>query len=156
MASCATLWFNNIMWKEYLTPTSLEETLQLLSRRSTKARLVAGATDLMLELEGGLRPGVETLIDITRLPGLDQITLDAEGIVHLGPLVTHNAVATSDLLRERGFPLVSAAWQVGAPQIRNHPVNGNGRMGNFSFGQDQPPCAFGGILYWCPPDSPST
>jgi xanthine dehydrogenase iron-sulfur cluster and FAD-binding subunit A len=119
MASCATLWFNNIMWKEYLTPTSLEETLQLLSRRSTKARLVAGATDLMLELERGLRPGVETLIDITRLPGLDQINLDAEGIVHLGPLVTHNAVATSDLLRERGFPLVSAAWQVGAPQIRN-------------------------------------
>ena len=119
MASCATLWFNNSMWNQYYIPITLNETLHLLAEKREKARLVAGATDLMLELERGVRKGVETVIDITRLPGLDRITLDENETIHLGALVTHNAAASSKLLRERAFPLVSAAWQVGAPQIRN-------------------------------------
>ena len=119
MASCATLWFNNSMWTEYITPASLEDTLRFLAEKREKARLIAGATDLMLELERGVRKGIETVIDITRLPGLDHITVDKDETIHLGPLVTHNAAAASRLLRERAFPLVSAAWQVGAPQIRN-------------------------------------
>ena len=119
MASCATLWFNNSMWNDYFIPATLDETLHLLAERGEKARLMAGATDLMLELERGLRKGIETVIDITRLPNLDQITLDKNETIHIGPLVTHNGVVASKLLRERAFPLVSAAWQVGAPQIRN-------------------------------------
>ncbi|HEX7541007.1 MAG TPA: FAD binding domain-containing protein [Anaerolineales bacterium] len=107
------------MWTEYIIPASLEETLRILAEKREKARLVAGATDLMLELERGVRKGIETLIDITRLPDLERITFDEDETIHLGPLVTHNAAAASKLLRERSFPLVSAAWQVGAPQIRN-------------------------------------
>jgi carbon-monoxide dehydrogenase medium subunit len=107
------------MWTEYIIPASLEETLRILAEKREKARLAAGATDLMLELERGVRKGIETLIDITRLPDLERITFDEDETIHLGPLVTHNATAASKLLRERAFPLVSAAWQVGAPQIRN-------------------------------------
>jgi xanthine dehydrogenase iron-sulfur cluster and FAD-binding subunit A len=107
------------MWNDYIIPVTLEETLQLLAGKGAKARLVAGATDLMLELERGVRTGIETIIDVTRLPDLDCISLDENETIHLGPLVTHNAVVASKLLRERAFPLVSAAWQVGAPQIRN-------------------------------------
>jgi len=119
MASCATLWFNTSMWTEYITPNSLEETFQILAEKRDISRLIAGATDLMIEIERGIRKGIETVIDITRLPDLDYITLDEDDNIHIGPLVTHNAVAASTLLRQRAFPLVSAAWQVGAPQIRN-------------------------------------
>lgn len=107
------------MWTEYITPSSLQETLRLLNEKREKARLVAGATDLMLEIERGVRKGIETIIDITRLPDLDCITLHEDDTIHIGPLVTHNDAAASKLLRERAFPLVSASWQVGAPQIRN-------------------------------------
>jgi xanthine dehydrogenase iron-sulfur cluster and FAD-binding subunit A len=119
MASCATLWFNNTMWNEYFIPATLDETLHLLAEKREKARLMAGATDLMLELERGVRKGIETIIDVTRLPDLDRIRQDENGILHLGPLLTHNDVAASRLLHEYAFPLVSASWQVGAPQIRN-------------------------------------
>jgi xanthine dehydrogenase iron-sulfur cluster and FAD-binding subunit A len=107
------------MWKNYYIPATLEETLRLLAENREKARLVAGATDLMLELERGVRKGVETVIDVTRLPNMDRITLDEDEMFHIGPLVTHNGVVASKLVRESAAPLATAAWQVGAPQIRN-------------------------------------
>jgi carbon-monoxide dehydrogenase medium subunit len=107
------------MWHNYHSVTSIEETLEILSSQGEKARIVAGATDLILEIERKVRHGVESLIDITRVPNLDQVTLDEHGMIHLGCLVTHNACVGSKLIMERALPLAQACWEVGAPQIRN-------------------------------------
>ncbi|MCS6994333.1 MAG: FAD binding domain-containing protein [Anaerolineales bacterium] len=107
------------MWTEYINATSIAQVTQILAEKGAAARLIAGGTDLMLELERGLRPGVETVVDISRIPGLDRIYRDEDGVIHLGALVTHNHCAASKLLREQAYPLVRAAWEVGAPQIRN-------------------------------------
>src|SRR5919108_6343382 len=115
-----------IMWNEYLNVTSIDEVLDALAKQGERARIVAGATDLILELERGVRTGIETLIDVTRIPNLDQITIDEDDVIHLGPLVTHNHCVESKLIRERGYPLARAAWEVGAPQIRNRgTISGN-------------------------------
>ncbi len=107
------------MWHEYITATSTDEVVKLLAEKGERARIVAGATDLILELERGTRKGLDTLIDVTRIPSLDLITLDEDEVIHLGPMVTHNHCVASKLIRERAFPLMRAAWEVGAPQIRN-------------------------------------
>ncbi|MBI1792916.1 MAG: FAD binding domain-containing protein [Chloroflexi bacterium] len=107
------------MWHQYINATSVDEVLKILGEKAGSARIVAGATDLILELERGVRKNIHTLIDVTRIPGLDQISLDEDGIIHLGPLVTHNDCAASKLIQDKAFPLARAAWEVGAPQIRN-------------------------------------
>ena len=107
------------MWHKYLNASSIDEVTRVLQEERERARVVAGGTDLILELERGVRKDIKTLIDVTRIPNLDQITLDEDDVIHLGPLVTHNHCAASKLLRERAYPLARAAWEVGAPQIRN-------------------------------------
>ena len=107
------------MWHTYINATSIEETLQTLKDKGERARIVAGGTDLILELERGVRNGVDTLIDISRIPDLGQITIDKDGIIQLGALVTHNHCVNSKIIREYAYPLARAAWEVGAPQIRN-------------------------------------
>jgi xanthine dehydrogenase iron-sulfur cluster and FAD-binding subunit A len=107
------------VWNDYFSVNSVREALQILAEKGQQARIVAGGTDLLLEMERGVRTGIESLVDITRVAGLDRITLDEDGLIHLGPLVTHNHCVASELIVERAFPLAQAAWEVGAPQIRN-------------------------------------
>lgn len=107
-----------MMWEHFYSVTSIAEALPLLDQYRERARVVAGGTDIILEIERGLRPLLNTLIDITRVPGLDEIRLE-DGWFHLGPLVTHNHVVGDSRLVERALPLAQACWEVGAPQIRN-------------------------------------
>lgn len=107
------------MWHSYQRVSSLPQAFQILSQQRERARIVAGATDLLIELERGLRPDVKTLIDLSGVPGLKTIQLDNAGWIHLGPLTTHNDCAASELIQTHALPLAQACWEVGAPQIRN-------------------------------------
>ncbi len=107
------------MGHDLLTVATLDEALEALKQKGDQARIVAGATDLILEMERGVRKGISLLVDVSRVPGQDQISLDENGIIHLGPLVTHNQAAASKLIQESAFPLARACWEVGSPQIRN-------------------------------------
>lgn len=107
------------MWKNYTNAASIDEALQLLADHSGKAKLISGGTDLVLQLEQGLFPDNDLLIDISRIAGLDDIRLDNEGNIHIGATVTHNQVVGSKLIQERASLLVQACVSVGSPQIRN-------------------------------------
>jgi xanthine dehydrogenase iron-sulfur cluster and FAD-binding subunit A len=106
------------MWETYYTPTSVDKALRLLAEHSPEVCIVAGGTDLLVDLQRGTRKAC-VLIDVTRIGGLDRVRLDDEGFIHVGPTVTHNLAVGSDLLRERAFPLALACWRVGTPQLRN-------------------------------------
>ncbi len=105
------------MWETFVTATTAEQVLELLARHGQEARLVNGGTDLIIEIQRRVR-SPQVVIDVSRTSGLDGIRFE-DGTFHLGAGVTHNQVAGHQDLVEKAFPLASACWQVGAPQIRN-------------------------------------
>ena len=105
------------MWEQFITASSIDETLDLLAQYGKDARLINGGTDLILEIERRVR-APKVVIDVSRLPGSDEIRFE-DGAFHLGASVTHNQVVADAQLREHAYPLVRACWEVGAPQIRN-------------------------------------
>lgn len=107
------------MWSTYILASNITEAILHLATFGSKARIIAGGTDLMLEIERGSRRGVEVLVDVSRIPGMSEITLDDQDWIHIGPLATHNHCVASELIRQRAYPLARACWEVGSPQIRN-------------------------------------
>ena len=106
------------MWDRYYTAGSIEDVLEILDREGAAARIIAGGTDLVLELKNGLHTEIKDLIDINRIDGLDQIKV-GQGMISIGPAVTHNQCLDSDELAEHALPLLKAAQTIGTPQIRN-------------------------------------
>jgi carbon-monoxide dehydrogenase medium subunit len=104
------------MWQTYLQPMSLEETLSLLQQYAGQARVVAGGTDVIVELQRGIRP-TTTPIDITKIRDLKYVRT-RDGWLHLGALATHNDVLASAEAGDGALPLAQACLDIGAPQIR--------------------------------------
>lgn len=105
-----------MMWQTYLQPTSLQETLELLQRFAGSSRIIAGGTDVLVELQRGIQP-TSTLIDITALHELKYARVEGD-MLYLGALATHNDVLASVDCVRHALPLVQACQEVGAPQIR--------------------------------------
>ncbi len=102
----------------YHVAPSHAEACRLLDELGPRARVIAGGSDLLLELERGDRPGVDTLVDVSQIPGASEIV--AEGsMVWIGSAVTHAQVVRSGLCRTGLTPLAQACLEVGAAQLRN-------------------------------------
>jgi CO/xanthine dehydrogenase FAD-binding subunit len=104
------------MWQAYEMPTSVEEALEFLVRYDGQAQIIAGGTDLIIELQEG-KHSVQCLVDVTRIPGLDRIEQQGEWMM-LGANVTFRQIKESPLLQERARVLAEAAGTVGALQIQ--------------------------------------
>jgi xanthine dehydrogenase iron-sulfur cluster and FAD-binding subunit A len=105
-----------MLWQHYYQPSSLDQALQLLQQHAGSARIIAGGTDVLVELQRGVKP-TTTLIDITRLHELKYVRHVGETI-QIGGLATHNDVIASDACVQYALPLAQSCWEVGAPQIR--------------------------------------
>ena len=97
---------------------SIEAACELLAEYGPRARLIAGGTDLMLELDRGSRVDVRHLIDVSRVAGSSDIAFSAEEIT-LGFGTTHAQVIGSRAAVEDALPLAQACAEVGSPQLRN-------------------------------------
>lgn len=105
------------MLQDYLLPESVVDAITILKNGNGQARIIAGGTDLLPDIaEGKKKAG--SLVDITRIPELKEITLE-DGVIKVGAAVTHNQLAKSELINERAYALALAARSVGSLQIRN-------------------------------------
>ncbi|MBP7212875.1 MAG: FAD binding domain-containing protein [Anaerolineaceae bacterium] len=107
------------MWKNYHMPETIEQVLELLKEGSPQTKIMAGGTDLMVEIREHKWPNLEDVIDISRVHDLDKIYQGEDGLVHIQAGVTHNDVLRSDFLRTVASPLYQACYRVSSPQLRN-------------------------------------
>ena len=103
-------------WRDYQRPKSLSEALALLEQAEGKGRVIAGGTDLVLQLRQG-RYEADLLVDITGIEDLQHIE-EQEGWIHIGAAVTHAEVAKHHLIRKEAHALAQGCAQMGSPQIR--------------------------------------
>lgn len=107
-------------WRDftYLAPTTLHEAVGLLTEHGPQARVLAGGTDLLLRLKSGQwRP--RYVVNIKRIPGLDEISFDPVRGLRLGALVTAAALARSAVVRAHYPALTQGAGVMASVQIRN-------------------------------------
>jgi carbon-monoxide dehydrogenase medium subunit len=101
---------------EYIAPSDLDEALAALDA-NPGAKVLAGGMSLLPMMKMRLL-SPEVVVDIGRIGGLDQIADNGDSI-SIGALVTHAEVAASDLVREYGAALATAASWTGDRQVRN-------------------------------------
>ncbi|QQK81044.1 xanthine dehydrogenase family protein subunit M [Salicibibacter cibi] len=124
---------------EMISPTSVNECLQVLSNRQNESRLIAGGTDAVVRMkEKKWMPNI--WINIRNLNKLRYIYEDENGI-HIGPMTTHTDIVQSDLLLNKADVLTHAAKEVGATQMQNMGTLG-GNIGTASPAGDTIPALY--------------
>jgi CO/xanthine dehydrogenase FAD-binding subunit len=104
----------------FIKPRTLNEALEFLAEKGEETKIIAGGTDLLVELRGipAGEKGPDWVLDISSLAELQGIREDGEEIV-IGSGVTHRDIHTSELIREAAPLLAAASATVGAAQHRN-------------------------------------
>ncbi len=107
-----------VRWQEYHLARSVEEALHALVAHAGQARVIAGGTDLLLDLEEGNVPPPVALVDISRVEEMRGIYTEA-GYIYLGAAVTHAQIVNSKVLQKYATCLVESCGVIGGPQVRN-------------------------------------
>jgi len=103
--------------RQCFQPKTIQEALGILREFRGEATILAGGTDLVIDLKTG-KKRIQALVDISRLNGLDQIR-EENGNLWIGARVTHAQAAKSDSIQEKAVVLSEACLTVGSPQVRN-------------------------------------
>lgn len=105
------------MFQAYYLPQSVQEALDILSKYNGQAAIIAGGTDIVLDIQEG-KKSFNAFVDVSRIPDLQSIG-EANGYLRLGAAVTHSQANRSALVQAAAPILAEACGKVGSLQIRN-------------------------------------
>ena len=110
---------------EYVKPNSVGEAVKLLQEKGDSAKVLAGGTDLLVQLRGG-RYQIERLVDVKNIAKLTELAFDPENGLSLGASVPCYQLY-SDKRVSRVYPgLIDSATLVGGIQIQGRAsIGGN-------------------------------
>ena len=121
---------------EYYEPASMPEAVQILSAAGDGARVLAGGTDLVVDMKmGRMRPS--TVVNLKGISGLSGVE-DDEGGTRIGALTKVTVVEASTLVQQRHSALAQAASVMASPPVRALATIG-GNVGRASPASDLGP-----------------
>lgn len=106
------------LWQRYHRPATVEDALRLLQEHDGSAQLIAGGTDLLLDMQQGRHASAEAMVDVTGIAGMAHIG-EEDGFIEIGAAATHTQIVKSDLIVQRATCLVESCGVIGGPQVRN-------------------------------------
>ena len=101
---------------DYFEPKTVSEALSLLAKHGAEAKIIAGGTDVMVDIKYKEEPGC--LVNIKKIPGLAGIRENG-GSLRIGALATIRDVETSAVVRDKLPVLWESTHQFASLQIRN-------------------------------------
>ena len=96
---------------------SVEDAVRLLQEHP-QAQVIAGGSDVLVQIREGKRAGVE-LVSIYGIDAMRGVSYDEEGAIRIGSLTSFSHIAADPIIREKIPVLGEAVSLVGGPQIRN-------------------------------------
>jgi len=103
--------------KELYEAESLEHAIRLRVEHP-EAHIIAGGSDVLVQIREGRRAGVE-LISIYTLDELRGVSLDENGAIRIGSLTSFSHITRDPIIQKYISVLGEAVDTVGGPQIRN-------------------------------------
>jgi xanthine dehydrogenase FAD-binding subunit len=107
-----------MIWNHYHIAESIEDALAALRGAQGPACPLGGGTDLLLEIQQGHRPAVDTLVDLTRIPELVRLEIQ-EGRLFIGAGAPVSRIAEDGLVCAHAPAVAEACALIGGPQVRN-------------------------------------
>ena len=102
---------------EYLEPANIPEAIALLERYDGKAKIIAGGTDLLVQMRRTIKP--EYVINIGNIQGLDYIRYDEKEGLKIGALTTIRTLERSAEVQQRYPVIPQAASRMASVGVRN-------------------------------------
>ena len=103
---------------EFFEPKTLTEVLKMFDRYGERARLLAGGTDLVVQMkQKSIAP--DYVVSPRFIPDFDLLVWDEARGLEISPLVTYASLLGSNEIQEKYPIIVDACLAVGTPQIRN-------------------------------------
>ncbi len=131
---------------EFILPKSIQEALEVLAIYNIDAQILAGGTDVLIELRKASVKSPKAIIDISRLNELKGI-IETESEIIIKPLATHTEIGSSPIIKKFARLLHIAANVIGSPQIRNRGTIGGNIMNAAACADTVPPLmALGAIV----------
>jgi len=123
---------------DYITVETIAEACSVLAGHGTELSILAGGTDLLIELRRGTTKAPKVVLDISGVRELGGIE-EADGSIIIKPLATHAELVRSELLRKFAPLLGSAAAAIGSPQVRDRGTVGGNIMNAAACADTVPP-----------------
>jgi carbon-monoxide dehydrogenase medium subunit/xanthine dehydrogenase FAD-binding subunit len=110
------------MIKEVYKAKNFDEALNILEIKKSRAKVVAGGTDLIVEMRNN-KFDKEVLIDISDIEEL-KVIKEEGNIIKIGACTTFNDIINSDIISSNLYGLKKSSSLVGSPQIRSRATIG--------------------------------